>query len=153
MIGFVRPRFWARSCLPNAAGPGSRFTGLAIASILSTVLLGLGGCEVLTPERRFFEEPTTFTHSLFETPDECVQFLEVTLEGNCSEFIEFFPDGRANSLLGGGDIVLGGTYRIRGRRIRVQPDHYPDALDFLLSKDQSTMFQAVRGVIWERSQE
>jgi hypothetical protein len=55
--------------------------------------------------------------------------------------------------LSGGDITLGGTYMIRGRRITAQTEQIPQTLRFLLSKDEQTMLREDRGAIWERSQE
>jgi len=146
MTRFATPCFWTQSGRSTVAGSGGPMKKTAVPWIAGAVVLGLSGCDLVSPEDRFFEEPTTFTRSLFETPEECAVWQEHGM--NCMEFITFFPDGEAQFLLGGGDMLSGGPYRIRGRRIKVETD-----LRFLLSKDERTMLQEDRGAIWERDQE
>lgn len=67
-----------------------------------------------------FEIEQRYKHDLY-SPDECVRIRQSNVEFNCSETVQFRPNGVAYLLLGGGDIVVQSKYQRKRRKITVQP--------------------------------
>lgn len=76
-----------------------------------------------TPDPAEAVEPVDLTkmrykHALYGSEAECRR-RNPNYEINCSEWVEFYPDGKADLLLGGGDIIVRSSYRRTGATIVV----------------------------------
>lgn len=120
-------------------------------SLLALTSAILSGCDALGPEDRFFAEPRTFSHELFDTEAECNKARESHPEANCTEIVFFCPDGSAAWLIGGDDIIWGGTYAIRRSRVVLQATQTGTSFSFLLSEGGDALVRETSGAVWERS--
>lgn len=66
-----------------------------------------------------FESEQRYKHELY-SPDDCVRISQSNAEINCSETVQFNPNGTAYLLLNGGDVIVQGKYQRKGQEIRVQ---------------------------------
>lgn len=67
-----------------------------------------------------FETEQRYKHELY-SPDECARISQSNAEFNCSETVQFNPDGTVYLLLNGGDVIVQGNYQRQGQKITVQP--------------------------------
>jgi hypothetical protein len=124
--------------------------GPAYFSLLALSLVSLSGCDSLGPESLLFFKPQVFTHELFDTEAECTEAQESQPERNCTEIVHFCPDGTAAWLIGGGDIVWGGTYAVRGSRVVLEATSTGASFGFLLSDGGDALVHETFGTVWER---
>ncbi|RMH16937.1 MAG: hypothetical protein D6701_08155 [Gemmatimonadetes bacterium] len=98
-----------------------------------------------------FPEPRTYRFEFFATREECQAAQPPGFHINCSQTIEFRPDGRAFVTLT--DIINPATYGIRGRRVRVEPDgpgDFAGTLELELSEDEALLTDVDTGKVWVR---
>jgi hypothetical protein len=88
------------------------------AFFLLSVLLAFSACKNRNPDPSF-ADLQTFVHPLYDSDAECESARRQTKFLNCDEMVTFYPDGRADVLLGGGDIMYRSTYRRKGNKITI----------------------------------
>lgn len=122
-----------------------------LGALPALVVLALSGCGLIESEVRHFAEERIYEHPLFESPEACEAAQPPGFHVNCSQWMEFDPDGRVRVVLT--DIVNPGTYRIENRRIILSMEASPELpgrLELFLSSDGSTLVEEGTGRIWTR---
>lgn len=115
------------------------------------VVLALPGCGLIESEVRHFDEERIYEHPLFESPEACEAAQPPGFFINCSQWMEFDPDGRVRVVLT--DIINPGTYRIQNRHVILSMEsspELPERLELLLSADGSTLVEEGTGRVWTR---
>jgi hypothetical protein len=123
-------------------------SGLAVF-LLTIVSSSCGIFE--TSDARAFEEPRVYVHALVESAEACQELQQTTPEYNCSEVVRFCPDGTSTWSLWGGDIIWGGTYSIKGRRVASRLDQGGHRLRFVLSQEEDHLVHEEDGAVWQRA--
>jgi hypothetical protein len=122
------------------------------AILAPLIVLALPGCGLVEAEVRHFDEERTYEHALFESPEACEAAQPPDFFINCSQWMDFHPDGRVTVVLS--DIINPGTYRIRDVRVTLTMEgspELPNRIELLLSADESTLVEEATGRVWTRA--
>lgn len=123
-------------------------------TVLLPPLLGmiLTGCGILDSEVRTFDEERTYEYALFPSPEACEAAQPPDFFVNCSQWMDFRPDGRVSVVLT--DIVNPGEYGIQDDRVTLHMEgspELPDRIVLILSADGSTLTEVGSGKVWTRT--
>jgi hypothetical protein len=123
---------------------------LVRTSLLWLTLAATASCGLFTgPDSRTFPVPRTYAFDFFETREECLAHQPPDFFINCSQIIDFFPDGRVEMMVT--DIINPGSYEIRGQRVTLRFEGTPELppkLELDLSADERTLTEVSSGKVW-----
>lgn len=84
-----------------------------LAGLLCGIVILTGCHPETTIVNPYFDSARQYSHAFYSSEEECRRTIGQYTHQTCSEWIYFDTKGKVSALLGGSDVIIKGTYRLK----------------------------------------